>query len=61
MRAKKVFEVMKHVNLIEISIPVAIILASVFLPLRPFVRQAFICVILIWLGIEAMTGFNFWK
>jgi hypothetical protein len=61
MKGKRDFDVFKHADLLELSIPIGIIIASVFLPLQPIVRQALIGVILVWLGVEAMTGFHIWK
>ena len=61
MKRNKVLEYIKHFDLIAVVIPIAIIIISLALPLRPFVRQALIGVVIVWVGVEAMTGFHFWK
>ena len=44
-------------NLPSLSIPVAIVLANLFLPLQGFVRQGLIGIILIWFFMEMNAGF----
>jgi hypothetical protein len=61
MAIRKLVEFLKHLNLISISIPVGVLVASAFLSLQPIIRQAFIGIMLIWFGFEAMTGFEFWR
>lgn len=61
MVPKKIFELLKNIDVIALLIPVGVITASVFMPLRPIVRQALICVIMVWFGVEAMTGFHVLK
>jgi hypothetical protein len=61
MAIRKLIEFLKHLNLISISIPVGILVASAILSLQPIIRQAFIGIMLIWFGVEAMTGFEFWR
>ena len=61
MPGKKIVEFIKHLNLVSLSIPVGILVASAFLSLQPIIRQAFIGIMLVWFGIEAMTGFEFWR
>jgi len=48
-------------NLISVCVPICILAISIFIPLRPFVRQGLIGIMLVWFGMEAMTGFSFWK
>ena len=60
MPGKKIIEFLKHLNLVSLSIPVGILVASAFLSLQPIIRQAFIGIMMLWFGIEAMTGFEFW-
>jgi hypothetical protein len=60
MLIKKVIEYLKHLNLISISIPIGVLVASAFLSLQPIIRQAFIGIMMLWFGVEAMTGFEFW-
>ena len=60
MPGKKIVEFLKHLNLISLSIPVGILVASAFLSLQPIIRQAFIGLMLVWFGVEAMTGFELW-
>ena len=44
-------------NLLSLSIPVAIVLANLFLPLQDYIRQGLIGIILIWFLIEMYAGF----
>lgn len=44
-------------NLLSLSIPVAIVLANLFLPLQDYVRQGLIGIILIWFFVEMNAGF----
>ena len=60
MPSKKIVEFFKHLNLVSLSIPVGILVASAFLSLQPIIRQAFIGLMLVWFGVEAMTGFELW-
>jgi hypothetical protein len=60
MPGKKIVEFFKHLNLVSLSIPVGILMASALLSLQPIIRQAFIGVLLVWFGVEAMTGFELW-
>ena len=60
MPRKKIIDFLKHLNLVSLSIPVGILVASTFLSLQPIIRQAFIGIMMLWFGIEAMTGFEFW-
>jgi hypothetical protein len=60
MPGKKIVEFLKHLNLVSLSIPVGILVASAFFSLQPIIRQAFIGIMLVWFGVEAMTGFEFW-
>jgi len=59
MSVNKIIEFLKHLNLISLSIPVGVLVASAIFSLQPIIRQAFIAIILIWFGVEAMTGFQF--
>jgi len=61
MSVHKIVEFLKHLNLISLSIPVGVLVASAILSLQPIIRQAFIGIMLIWFGVEAMTGFEFWR
>jgi hypothetical protein len=60
MFRKKITEIFKHLNLLSLSIPVGILTASAVFALQPIIRQAFIGIMLVWFGVEAMTGFEFW-
>jgi hypothetical protein len=60
MPGKKIAEFLKHLNLVSLSIPVGILVASALLSLQPIIRQAFIGLLLVWFGVEAMTGFELW-
>jgi hypothetical protein len=60
MPGKKIIEFLKHLNLVSLSIPAGILVASAVLSLQPIIRQAFIGILLVWFGVEAMTGFEFW-
>jgi len=61
MLGKKLREIIKHLHLISVCVPICILAISIFIPLRPFVRQGLIGVMLVWFGLEAMTGFTFWQ
>jgi hypothetical protein len=61
MAGKKLTEILKHLNLVSISIPAGVIVTSAIFSLQPTIRQAFIGILLIWFGIEAITGFEFWR
>jgi len=60
MAGKKIIEFLKHLNLVSLSIPVGMLVASAVFALQPIIRQAFIGILLVWFGVEAMTGFEFW-
>ncbi len=59
MPKKKFAEMLKHLNLLSLIIPAGVLIASAFFSLQPVIRQAFIAIMLIWFGVEAMTGFQF--
>jgi hypothetical protein len=59
MPGKKIVELLKHLNLLSLIIPVGVLIASAFFSLQPIIRQAFIGIMLIWFGVEAMNGFQF--
>ncbi len=61
MSGKKIIEFLKHLNLISLSVPAGVMVASAILSLQPIIRQAFIGIILLWFGVEAMTGFELWR
>jgi hypothetical protein len=60
MSENKIFKFLKHLNLVSLSIPVGILVASAIFSLQPVIRQAFIGIMLVWFGVEAMTGFEIW-
>jgi len=55
----KTNEYHKRLNLISLIIPTGVLVASAFFSLQSIIQQAFIGIMLIWFGIEAMTGFQF--
>jgi ABC-type Fe3+ transport system permease subunit len=61
MLGKRLREVIKRLNLISVSVPICILAISIFMPLRPLIQQGLIGVMLVWFGMEAMTGFSLWK
>jgi hypothetical protein len=61
MPGKKIVEILKHLNLVSVSITVGILVASAIFTLQPVIRQAFIGIMLLWFGYEAMTGFELWR
>jgi hypothetical protein len=61
MSPKKIIEFLKHLNLISLSIPAGVLVASAVFSLQPIIRQAFIGIMLVWFGFESMTGFEFWR
>jgi hypothetical protein len=60
MAGKKFSDILKHLNLVSLSIPTGVIVASALFSLQPMIRQAFIGIMLLWFGFEAITGFEFW-
>ena len=61
MPGRKGLEIVKHLNVISLTVPLGIVTLSVMLPLRPVIQQAFVGVLLIWFGVEAMLGFPVWR
>ncbi len=59
MSKKNLAKILKHLNLISLIIPFGILLASAIFSLQPIIRQAFIGIMLVWFGVEAMSGFQF--
>ncbi len=59
MSKKKHDGILNHLNLLSLVIPAGVLAATAFLSLQPVIRQAFIAIMLIWFGVEAMTGFHF--
>lgn len=57
MSSKKLFEILKRPNVISLSVPIGVLVVSVIFPLRPLIQQVLVGVLLVWLGVEAMTGF----
>ncbi|MGC1376238.1 MAG: DUF4118 domain-containing protein [Anaerolineales bacterium] len=57
MDIKIIQNIFKARNLVSLSIPMGIILATLFLPLPVFVQQAFIGIMLLWFFVELATGF----
>ena len=58
MSGKKLLEILKHLNYVSLSVPVGLFIASAIYPLQPIIRQAFIGIMLVWFGIEAMIRTN---
>jgi hypothetical protein len=58
MSGKKILEVLKHLNVISLSIPVGVLVVSLVFPLQPVFQQALVGILLVWFGVEAMTGFS---
>jgi hypothetical protein len=61
MSKMKINEYHNLLNLISLIIPTGVLITSAFFSLQPIIRQAFIGIMLIWFGVEAMTGFEFWR
>jgi hypothetical protein len=61
MFGKKVVEFFKHLNFLSLSVPVGVIVANAIFRLQPLIRQAFVGVLLMWFGVEAITGFELWQ
>jgi hypothetical protein len=59
MSNKKHGDILKHLNLLSLIVPTGVLVASAIFPLQPVIRQAFIGIMLVWFGVEAMTGFQF--
>jgi len=51
---------LKKLNLISLSIPLALFIISASVPLKPIIQQAFVCVLLIWFQVTAILSFNIW-
>jgi hypothetical protein len=58
---KRLFEILKRVDVIALAVPTTILVISAIFPLRPITRQLLVAVLLVWFGVEAMTGFSFWS
>ncbi len=58
MNLKRLQNIFKIRNLLSLSIPAGIIIANLFFPLSPVLRQALVGVVLVWLFVEATTGFT---
>jgi hypothetical protein len=61
MSGKKFYDLVKHLNLVSLCVPTGVIVASAIFSLRPMIQQAFIGIMLLWFGFEAITGFEFWR
>lgn len=61
MSGPKWIELLKHLNVISLSVPVGILLVSILFPLQPVVQQALVGILLVWFGVELMTGFPLWR
>ena len=59
MQPKNVRVSIKPRTMIALSVPVGILIANIFVPLRPIVQQAFIGVTLIWFFVIITNGFGF--
>jgi hypothetical protein len=55
MSRKPLIKVIGHYAWV-LAVPISIFASSAFLPLRPFVRQAMIGILLIWFQITLMLG-----
>jgi hypothetical protein len=60
MIGKKLVEILRHLDLLSISIPIGVLVASA-LSLPSIARQALIGIMLVWFGLEAINGFQFWR
>jgi hypothetical protein len=61
MSGPKWIELLKHLNVISLSVPIGILLVSILFPLQPVVQQALVGILLVWFGVELMTGFPLWR
>jgi hypothetical protein len=43
------------------SVPAAAVLASAIFPLCPLAQQGMIGIVIIWIGVNAMSGLLFWE
>ncbi len=51
---------LKKLNLISLLVPLSLLVTSGLFPLKPFVQQAFVCILLIWFQATAILSFNIW-
>jgi hypothetical protein len=54
MSGKKLLDILKHFHYVSLIVPAGLLVASAIYPLQPIIRQAFIGIMLVWFGIEAM-------
>ncbi len=47
------------VKIAALSVPAGVVLAAAFLPLSPFVRQALVGIMLMWVMLGVLMGFSF--
>ncbi len=45
-------------KLLAMTIPLSVVLVCVFLPLKEFIRQALVGIMLVWLYMGVLTGFQ---
>jgi hypothetical protein len=56
MSGRRLFETLRHLNYVSLSVPVGIIVANAIFTLQPVIQQAFIAIMLVWFGVEMMTS-----
>jgi len=59
MQPKNIRGFVKPRTMIALSVPVEIVIANIFAPLRPIVQQALIGVTLTWFFVMIMNAFGF--
>lgn len=52
---------LKHLDFISLSVPLAVVAASIFLPPQSVFQQALVGIMLIWCYVQFLTGFPFWR
>jgi len=58
MSGHKWNEFLKHLNMISLSVPIAVLLVSALFPLQPVAQQALVGILMVWFGVESMSGFH---
>lgn len=51
----------KKAHLVALSVPVALVVSSAILPLKPIIQQVLMLVLLVWFQVTALLGFTLGK
>lgn len=61
MSGKRLRELLKHLNLTSLCVPILVVVASITLPFKPILQQILIGILLVWFYALIITGFPLWK